>query len=136
MSQRALGEKGVHRRTVRQALNCTTNENAALKGIYLAVMSLDPTGTGRKRWTSRWKQALQALGIAFDGQPNPTQPTNPVALKSLQSRTREPRAYVVLDRAPSLSTIPGRGCDPRDGDRLDHRAHGEPMAAGGSCARL
>ncbi|WP_432021312.1 transposase, partial [Streptomyces sp. 1222.5] len=36
------------------------SENAALKCIYLAVMSLDPTGTGRKRRTSRWKRALQA----------------------------------------------------------------------------
>ncbi len=32
------------------------SENAALKCIYLAVMSLDPTGTGRKRWTTRWKR--------------------------------------------------------------------------------
>jgi hypothetical protein len=30
-------------------------------------MSLDPTGTGRKRWTNRWKQALGAFDIAFDG---------------------------------------------------------------------
>ncbi|WP_455907933.1 IS256 family transposase [Streptomyces cinereoruber] len=43
------------------------SENAALKCVYLAVMSLDPTGTGRKRWTSRWKRALQAFDIAFDG---------------------------------------------------------------------
>jgi hypothetical protein len=33
----------------------------------MAVMSLDPTGTGRKRWTMRWKDALQAFDIAFDG---------------------------------------------------------------------
>lgn len=42
------------------------SEAAALKCIYLAVMSLDPTGTGRKRWTTRWKRALQALHTAFD----------------------------------------------------------------------
>lgn len=30
-------------------------------------MSLDPTGAGRKRWTTRWKRALQAFDIAFDG---------------------------------------------------------------------
>jgi transposase-like protein len=40
---------------------------AALKRVYLAVMSLDPTGTGRKRWTIRWKAALQAFDITFDG---------------------------------------------------------------------
>jgi putative transposase len=43
------------------------NEHAALKCVYLAVMSLDPTGTGRKRWTMRWKPALNAFEIAFDG---------------------------------------------------------------------
>ncbi|CCK24399.1 hypothetical protein BN159_8485 [Streptomyces davaonensis JCM 4913] len=30
-------------------------------------MSLDSTGNGAKRWTRRWKPALQAIGIAFDG---------------------------------------------------------------------
>jgi transposase-like protein len=29
-------------------------EVAAMKCVYLAVMSLDPTGQGRKRWTMRW----------------------------------------------------------------------------------
>lgn len=54
---------------------CTTNViesvnariQAALKSVYLAVMSLDPTGTGAKRWTRRWKPALQAFDIAFEG---------------------------------------------------------------------
>ncbi len=43
------------------------NEAAALKCVYMAVMSLDPTGQGRKRWTMRWKPALQAFDITFDG---------------------------------------------------------------------
>ncbi|SNR71408.1 Transposase (or an inactivated derivative) [Actinomadura mexicana] len=43
------------------------NEQAALKCVYLAVMSLDPTGTGRKRWIARWKAALNAFDIAFEG---------------------------------------------------------------------
>ena len=42
-------------------------EQAALKCVYMAVMSLDPTGTGRKRWMMRWKPALNAFEIAFDG---------------------------------------------------------------------
>jgi putative transposase len=42
-------------------------EQAALKCVYMAVMSLDPTGTGRKRWMNRWKGALNAFDIAFDG---------------------------------------------------------------------
>jgi putative transposase len=43
------------------------NEAAALKCVYMAVMSLDPTGQGRKHWTMRWKPALQAFDNAFDG---------------------------------------------------------------------
>jgi putative transposase len=43
------------------------NEQAALKCVYLAVMSLDPTGAGQKRWMTRWKAALNAFEITFDG---------------------------------------------------------------------
>ncbi len=43
------------------------NETAALKCVYLAITSLDPTGTGRKRWMNRWKAALNAFEITFDG---------------------------------------------------------------------
>jgi putative transposase len=42
-------------------------EQAAMKCLYLALMSLDPTGTGRQRWTNRWKAALNAFDITFDG---------------------------------------------------------------------
>jgi transposase-like protein len=40
-------------------------ETAALKCIYLALMSLDATGTARRRWSNRWKAALNAFTIAF-----------------------------------------------------------------------
>jgi putative transposase len=43
------------------------NEQAALKCLYLTLMSLDPTGKGRQRWTNRWKPALNAFSIAFEG---------------------------------------------------------------------
>ena len=43
------------------------NEAAALKCIYMALMSLDPTGQGRRRWTMRWKPALNAFDLAFEG---------------------------------------------------------------------
>jgi transposase-like protein len=39
------------------------NEQAALKCVYMAIMSLGPTGKGQARWTMRWKTALNA----FDG---------------------------------------------------------------------
>jgi putative transposase len=42
-------------------------EQAALKYLYLTVVSLDPTGTGRRRWTNRWKKALNAFDMTFDG---------------------------------------------------------------------
>jgi transposase-like protein len=42
-------------------------DQAALKVLYLAVVSLDPTGKGRARWTNRWKAALNAFDITFDG---------------------------------------------------------------------
>lgn len=42
-------------------------ETAALKCVYMAIMSLDPTGVGRQRWSNRWKEALNAFTIAFPG---------------------------------------------------------------------
>jgi putative transposase len=42
-------------------------EQAALKCVYMAIMSLDPTGKGRQRWANRWKPALNAFTIAFPG---------------------------------------------------------------------
>jgi transposase-like protein len=42
------------------------NEQAALKCVYMAIMSLDPTGKGQARWTMRWKTALNAFDITFD----------------------------------------------------------------------
>jgi len=55
---------------LRRAVNARGHfptEQAAMKCLYLAIMSLDPTGRGRQRWTSRWKAALNAFDITFDG---------------------------------------------------------------------
>jgi putative transposase len=38
---------------------------------YLALMSLDPTGKGRKRWTTRWGAPLNAFQIAVEGRLTP-----------------------------------------------------------------
>lgn len=43
------------------------NEQAALKCLYLVVRSLDPTGRGSERWMNRWKPALNAFAITFEG---------------------------------------------------------------------
>ncbi|MFD6598880.1 hypothetical protein ACFWFH_36135 [Streptomyces coelicoflavus] len=43
-----------------------------MKCVYMALMSLDPTGKGRsKRWTMRWKAPLNAFQIAFEGRLTP-----------------------------------------------------------------
>ena len=47
-------------------------EQAALKCLYLVVRSLDPTGRARKRWMNRWKAALNAFAITFEGRILPT----------------------------------------------------------------
>jgi putative transposase len=55
---------------LRRAVNARghfPNETAALKCLYLAIRALDPTGRGRRRWTNRWKAALNAFDITFDG---------------------------------------------------------------------
>ena len=43
------------------------NEQAALKCLYLVVRSLDPNRTGQERWMNRWKPALNAFAITFEG---------------------------------------------------------------------
>jgi len=55
---------------LRRAVNARGHfptEQAALKVLYLAITSLDPTGRGRARWSNRWKAALNAFDITFDG---------------------------------------------------------------------
>jgi hypothetical protein len=37
------------------------NEQTALKCLFLTIVSLEPTGTDRKRWTNRWKPAPEYL---------------------------------------------------------------------------
>jgi transposase-like protein len=43
------------------------SDAAALKCLYLALTALDPTGTAKARWSKRWKPALNAFEIAFEG---------------------------------------------------------------------
>ncbi|WP_371384200.1 IS256 family transposase [Rhodococcus sp. GXMU-t2271] len=49
------------------------NEQAALKCLYLATRALDPTGKGRARWATRWKPALNAFAITFEGRITPSE---------------------------------------------------------------
>lgn len=75
-----------------------SNEAAALKCIYMALMSLDPTGKGRKRWTMRWKAPLNAFQIA-------SKAASPRATTDLQ----QPRSVVKMThttpaRSPPIPT--------------------------------
>ena len=47
-------------------------EQAAMKCLYLVTRSLDPTGRGKARWAMRWKPALNAFAITFNGRITPT----------------------------------------------------------------
>jgi putative transposase len=53
-----------YRRAIR-ARGHFPNEQAAMKCLYLVTRSLDPTGTGRARWTMRWKPVINAFAITF-----------------------------------------------------------------------
>ena len=53
-----------YRRAIR-ARGHFPSEQAALKCLYLVTRSLDPTGTGRARWTMRWKPVVNAFAITF-----------------------------------------------------------------------
>ena len=59
-----------YRRAVR-ARGHFPNDQAAMKCLYLVTRSLDPTGKGRARWVTRWKPALNAFAITFEGRINP-----------------------------------------------------------------
>jgi transposase-like protein len=49
------------------------SDQAALKCLYLTLRSLDPTGAGRQRWAVRWKPALNAFALMFEGRIIPNQ---------------------------------------------------------------
>jgi putative transposase len=55
-----------YRRAVRARGHFPTDQ-AALKCLYLVTRSLDPTGRAKTRWAMRWKPALNAFAITFEG---------------------------------------------------------------------
>ena len=55
-----------YRRAVRARGHFPTDQ-AALKCLYLVTRSLDPTGRGKTRWALRWKPALNAFAVTFEG---------------------------------------------------------------------
>nr|WP_280764113.1 IS256 family transposase [Prescottella agglutinans] len=61
-----------YRRAIRARGHFPTDQ-AALKCLYLATRALDPTGKGRARWAMRWKPALNAFAITFEGRITPSE---------------------------------------------------------------
>jgi transposase-like protein len=55
------------RTAARSARGHFPTEIAALKCLYLVTRSPDPTGRGKTRWAMRWKPALNAFAITFEG---------------------------------------------------------------------
>lgn len=38
-----------------------------MRRLYLVVRSLDSAGRGAERWMNRWKPALNAFAVTFEG---------------------------------------------------------------------
>ena len=55
-----------YRRAIRARGHFPTDQ-ATLKCLYLVTRSLDPTGRGKIHWAMRWKPALNAFAITFEG---------------------------------------------------------------------
>ena len=71
-STNAIESLNARMRRATRARGHFPNEQAALKCLYLVIRSLDATGRGRQRWMNRWKPALNAAAIAFEGRIFPT----------------------------------------------------------------
>ncbi len=60
-----------YRRAIRARGHFPT-EQAPMKCTYLVTRSLNLTGRGKARWAMRWKPALNAFAITFEGRITPT----------------------------------------------------------------
>jgi len=66
-STNAIESLNASMRRATRARGHLPTEQAALKCLYLTIRSLDPTGKGAARWMNRWKPALNAFAITFEG---------------------------------------------------------------------
>lgn len=118
-----------YRRAVR-ARGHFPNEAAALKCLYLVTRSLDPTGRGRARWVIRWKAALNAFAITFDGRINPS--INEGARWHIRQRPDSPRLTTGTCLSRRRAVSPGM-CRRAANGRGPSRRTG-PLGAGGGPA--
>jgi putative transposase len=66
-STNAIESLNARMRRATRARGHFPTEQAALKCLYMTIRSLDPTGRGRQGWMNRWKPALNAFAITFEG---------------------------------------------------------------------
>jgi putative transposase len=66
-STNAIESLNARMRRATRARGHFPTEQAALKCLYLTIRSLDPTGKGAARWMNRWKPALNAFAMTFEG---------------------------------------------------------------------
>jgi len=85
----ALESLNARMRWATRARGHVPTEQAALQCLYLTIRSLDPTGKGAARWMNRWKPALNAFAITFEGR-----------TFTSAHRSRQPRLHRSLDRPP------------------------------------
>ncbi|MBC2637842.1 IS256 family transposase [Rhodococcus wratislaviensis] len=71
-STNSIESRGARYRRAVRARGHFPSDQAALKCLYLATRALDPTGKGRARCVTRWKPALNAFAITFEGRMTPT----------------------------------------------------------------
>lgn len=102
------------------------NEQAALKCVYMAIMSLDPTGKGQARWTMRWKTALNAFDITSTAA-SPRRASNPQQPQLHRSFDRPtPRQLGIPATATLLPVVEVRH------SKQPARSHEEPFTTGGT----
>lgn len=87
-----------YRRAVPARGNFPT-EQAAMKCLYLVTRSLDPTGTGRARWTMRWPPVINAFAITFSDRWRAAEPTNRT------SRKHRSRGSVAFSVVPQCAVV-------------------------------
>ncbi|MDQ0847382.1 transposase-like protein [Streptomyces sp. V1I6] len=84
------------------------NEQAALKCVYMAIMSLDPTGKGQARWTMRWKTALNASTSPSTAACR--QPASNLNCRSYTDRLTDPTYTSVATQGAVRSSGSSRRC--------------------------
>jgi len=97
---------------LRRAVNARGHfptEQAAMKCLYLAIMSLDPTGKGRKRWTNRWLSRHGARCRHYYRSVSPCRSPNPACASRRTGLSAVPAVRRGLPSPRERGSRPGSG---------------------------